>query len=376
MATNPAPTRTASPRRLVLTDSWPDAQRSGPVSARERIPEALGSDRLSALDLGPNGQLLVASGKASTLDDRGAHMHPQRLGVLPRGASPMWLRQADGAPEEVWDGAVSKEWALWAQGASTDLDHLDMELWSHSRVSGTTVHLASSIEVDGRAVSIPGYNRPVIVGGRAYWSDVHPSDSGSLSTAVYSRALDGSDKVHMVESDTYLTTADSCEPTGALLYARTRGDLVQIVRRTPSDARPQVVASIPVSQHARVSDLAACGPRVAYVVTSEEASPAGDEDVDALTLIDAGKPVLVVEGVDGSTPTDPALSRRWLTFSAFNGPLDGGQWLVGVDDLVPYELPTAQGLQRVRLRDDWITWREAGRSPAGPHTTVVGQLRP
>jgi hypothetical protein len=207
-----------------------------------------------------------------------------------------------------------------------------------------------------------------------------------LTTAVYSRALNGSGPVQQVELDSRLTTADACDPAGALLYVRVAGQQAEVVRRSGGKAQPQVVARIATPEHTQVSDLAACGDLLAYVVSDDGEDDKGGEESGRedseglgggeLTLVKAGTPVLVVEGVDGSTPNGPALSRHWLAFSSYNGPFDGGQWLVDVDDLAAYRLPTAQGLQQVRLTGDWITWREPGRGVRGPHTTVLARLKP
>ncbi len=374
---------------LTLGTPLPEALREGVITTQRRVVERLGSESMGVLAVGADGRLLVSAGARSRVVNGKPRVAARRVGYLEPGRNvPTWVRPKTSPPKEPFTGDLAQGWSLWGEGASTEADALDMDLVSHHDRTGRTRALATSHRVRGRAVSIPGYNRPLIAGDRAYWADVAPDFTGRRPhTAVYSRALDGHDRARVEALGAYLPSPDLCSGTRtptAVVYARSAAvgapltaGRAEVRRRTVAGSRApdELLTQITLPPSSRLADVAACGDVVAYVV-EDVGDPATGGELGSGTLVVTrkGGVVATVRAPGETTPSHPVLVANWLAFASYNGDLDGGQWLLDLRTLTLYRLPVAPGLQDVRLRGDQITWREEGPDPTGPNVTVVAKL--
>ena len=392
---------TASP---VPLGSDPDGTATIDLSAEEVVPAREGCDfERTAVLAAPDGQIWMPQGLSEDgrtvvvrydldQDEVGAG-----VGVASESGDVRWWREPeDAAPGDTWLADVSDRWVVWGDApGEEDMVTLGAEFWAADQRTGEVRQVGATARAsDGFYRTVPGYNRPTIVGDWLYWVDpvIQPDDTVSGMRVVGVALAEPGAPVE-VASDAYLTGVDQCGREPSLVYvvkaADGNGDsdaaegTFEVRRAAVGDrgvrGEPEVLTTISPPGGAQVTDLAVCGETVAWSVTEPltiDEDTGVEADTREVLWIERDGARVLVTGQESEMVRDTSVSAHWLGFSDVSI-ADGSatHYLYRLDDGALFTVPTELGLSQTgfQVSGSHASWFEPRPGVTDPSTWADAQ---
>lgn len=380
----PTPTRTAreatpspsaSPNPAgVLPDGWDEAtvletsQASGVTAGSElRVDLTVDSSPVGGVAALAQIPTLLPSGQIVVIEAPVGSDSPAQVALYGPGGDRESLARwpDDGTWRQAPYAEATDERVAVMETASTDLLTLDWRIVSAATDGSTAEVIADWSDWTSEPPPLVGAEvLPSVGDDFVAWNAPLPSDGQGWRGSGFdqqvlvfgadgeTRVLEGRAAVHAA-SGQYLYVAhdplfDPDVPIGT--YAITRVD--------PTGGGPEeVVAAGPLTSAGRVSDVAADGDAVAWVVS--------DGSRAAIYLIDGARRV-VIHAPDPAGSARMSLSGGRLAWGEGSAGADGGTYLLDRDDTL-WRLATSPGRSEASVAGDWVAWAqvaEDGRSSA------------
>lgn len=365
-----------------------DLSQVRPVQAREGCDFAV-HGRLGGGDGSlPNALALDAEGETLTVltpteqDPLGEVRYASGVAVVNKdGDVEMTLREPGSVAPDVtpWLGALTEEWALWADSTSSELAALDSVIYSADRRTGQIRELGeTSRDAAGLSRTVSGYSRPTIVGDWAFWVDVPIGPDGESDRAqIIGAPLDGSGHPVVVAPRGFMATADDCSPVPSLVFADPGAGNARVLRVPVGADGPGAVetaAAFDLAAGEFIDDVAACGDTLAWAITRQTTADASGDDeslsvrpgLATTTLwVSSGDEATRFTSTPGQTLNDLALTEHYLAFSQVEPDNAATHYLYRAADHALLTVPTELGAGQVfRVTGDKALWLQ----PSGEAT--------